>query len=179
MRRLTASVLTALFCACAQAPTVDDLFPDPASTGPSESGGAGAPDVLEEDLVPVVRVVDGDTIRVVRDGVEEPVRLIGIDTPEMGFSGGIRECFAREASRFTARHLEGARVQLELDVEHRDRYGRLLAYVWLDGRMFNEVIVRRGFASVATYPPNVRYVDRFLTAERLARTEGQGLWSAC
>ncbi|HVM11351.1 MAG TPA: thermonuclease family protein, partial [Actinomycetota bacterium] len=129
--------------------------------------------------VPVVRVVDGDTIRVRRGGREEPVRLIGIDTPEMGFFGGVRECFAREASRFATGHLLGRRVRLELDVERRDRYDRLLAYVWLDGRLFNEMILRQGYASVATYPPNVRYVERFLRAERQARAEGRGLWSAC
>jgi micrococcal nuclease len=68
---------------------------------------------------------------------------------------------------------------LETDVELRDRFDRLLAYLWLDGELFNETIVEEGYAVVATFPPNVKYVDRFLAAERRARQAGHGLWSAC
>jgi micrococcal nuclease len=67
-------------------------------------------------------------------------------------------------------------VRLERDVELRDRYGRMLAYVWADSVMVNWALVRQGFAVVLTYPPNVQYVDSFTTAQRLAREEGVGLW---
>ena len=68
---------------------------------------------------------------------------------------------------------------LEFDVERTDRYDRTLAYVWLDGELFDERIVADGFALVATFPPNVRYVDRFLAAQRRAREAGLGLWGSC
>lgn len=131
--------------------------------GPPESAGR------------VTRVVDGDTIVV----GEERVRLIGIDTPESVRPGTPVECFAREASAEMKRLVGGRQVRLELDAQKRDRYGRLLAYVYRGDLFVNEKMVRRGFASVATFPPNVRHVDRFLRAQREARAAGRGLWGAC
>ncbi|MFB3739861.1 MAG: thermonuclease family protein [Candidatus Velamenicoccus archaeovorus] len=124
-------------------------------------------------------MVDGDTVHVWYRGHDVDVRLIGVDTPETVAPGLPVECFGPEASRFTTSRLQGRRVRLGFDVERLDRYGRTLAYVWLGGRLFNEVLVRRGFAVVATYPPDVRYVDRFVAAQRAARAEGRGLWGAC
>ncbi|NIR40655.1 MAG: hypothetical protein GWN07_32915, partial [Actinobacteria bacterium] len=69
------------------------------------------------------------------------------------------------------------RVLLELDVERRDRYGRLLAYVWADGAMVNWQLVRQGWAVLLTYPPNVAYVEWFTSAQRRAREEQVGLWA--
>ena len=89
------------------------------------------------------------------------------------------ECFAREASAFLERLVEGRRVRLALDVEPRDRYGRLLAYVYRDDLFVNAELVRRGYATVATFPPNVRHVDRLLRAQREAREGRRGLWRAC
>ncbi len=126
-------------------------------------------------VVTVSRVVDGDTIEVspVVEDVSE-VRLIGVDTPEVY---GEAEPFGAEASEFTKQALSGQHVALELDAEKIDPYGRLLAYVWLeDGGMFNETLVEEGYAQVATFPPNVRYTDRFLEAQREAREAGRGLW---
>jgi micrococcal nuclease len=126
-------------------------------------------------VVTVSRVVDGDTIEVspAVGGIPD-VRLIGMDTPET-YSG--TEPYGEEASAFTTQRLEGRQVALEFDVERIDPYGRVLAYVWLpDGKMFNEVLVREGYAQVATFPPNVKYTDRFLAAQRQARAEGAGLW---
>ena len=127
----------------------------------------------------VTRVVDGDTIEVRLKGRIEDVRLIGIDTPETVHPTVGVECFGPAASDFSKSRLEGEQVRLEYDVERRDRYGRLLAYVWLDGVMFNKTLVAQGFASVSTYPPNVRYVDRFLDAQREARSHNRGLWAGC
>ena len=123
----------------------------------------------------VERVVDGDTLVV--DGGER-VRLIGIDTPESVKPNTPVECFAREASREMERLVEGRRVRLD-DIDPRDQYDRLLAYVYRDKLFVNEEMVRRGFATVATFPPNVRHVPEFLRAQRDARVAGRGLWSAC
>ena len=123
----------------------------------------------------VERVVDGDTIEVspAVDGVSE-VRLIGVDTPE---TYGGTEPFGAEASTFTKQALSGQRVALELDAEKIDPYSRLLAYIYLPGgEMFNEMLVEEGYAQVATFPPNVRYTDRFLEAQRQAREANRGLW---
>ena len=110
---------------------------------------------------------------------DERVRLIGVDTPESVKPGTPVECFAREASAFLEKLVEGRRVRLVLDVEERDRYGRLLAYVYRDDLFVNAELVRRGYASVATFPPNVRHVDTFVRLQREARAAGRGLWSAC
>jgi micrococcal nuclease len=123
--------------------------------------------------------VDGDTIEVIFSGEALDIRLIGIDTPETVHPSQPIECFGKAASRFTERQLEDQYVGLEFDVERLDRYGRTLAYLWLRGKLFNEVLVRDGYAQVSTFPPNVKYVDRFLAAQRAAREAGRGLWSAC
>jgi micrococcal nuclease len=125
--------------------------------------------------VKVTRVVDGDTIDI-SPSVEgrSRVRLIGMDTPEAYFG---TQPYGQEASAFAKQELEGEEVSLELDVQKVDPYGRLLAYVYLpDGEMFNEVLLEEGYAQVATFPPNVKYVDRFLEAQREARAANRGLW---
>jgi micrococcal nuclease len=149
----------------------------PAGTGAIQpTGGTGAAPPGEPGTV--TRVVDGDTVYVLYRGRELDVRLIGIDTPEVDPSIGV-ECFGDEASAFTERELDGREVHLEFDVERHDRYGRVLAYVWLDGELFNERLVDEGYAVVTTFPPNVRYVERFTVAQARARDAGRGLWGAC
>lgn len=121
-------------------------------------------------------MVDGDTVEVspAIDGIAD-VRLIGVDTPE---TYGGTEPYGAEASAFTESVLAGQQVALEFDAERIDPYGRVLAYIWLpDGSMFNETLVREGYAQVATFPPNVKYTDRFLAAQEEARIAGRGLWS--
>jgi micrococcal nuclease len=123
-----------------------------------------------------VRVADGDTVRVrVDGGREERVRYIGIDTPEITSD----ECFAREAAAFNARLVGGREVRLETDAEERDRYGRLLAYVYAGDELVNAALVREGYAQPLTVPPNVRFEDRFAQLARNARREGRGLWASC
>jgi len=99
---------------------------------------------------------------------EVDIRLIGIDTPESVAPGQSIECYGRRASAYTESRLEGEIVRLEFDVERLDRYGRTLAYVWVDDELFNETLVAEGYAVVTTFPPNVTYVDRFLAAQRAA-----------
>lgn len=125
--------------------------------------------------------MDGDTVdaRLERTKGTVRVRLIGVDTPEKVDPRKPVQCFAEEASRFTEQ-LEGALVLLDYDVERYDRYGRTLAYVFLqDGRLFNLVLVREGYAQPYTVPPNVRYQELFVQAAARAREEGRGLWRAC
>jgi micrococcal nuclease len=126
----------------------------------------------------VERVVDGDTVIAVFRRRELRVRLIGIDAPESAIPDQSPECFGPQSAAFAERSLEERRVNLEFDVERIDQYGRTLAYVWLPGPvLFNEHLVRLGYARVTTYPPNVRYVDRLVAAQAAARQEERGMWS--
>jgi len=148
--------------------------PDAASEASVGQASRNADEAAPYDTT-VTRVVDGDTVDI-SPSVEgfARVRLIGVDTPETHFG---TQPYGAEASEFAKRHLEGKDVVLELDVQKRDPYGRLLAYVHLpDGRMFNEVLVEEGYAQVATFPPNVRHVDRFREAQRDVRGDERGLW---
>jgi micrococcal nuclease len=132
----------------------------------------------EEDWVTVVRVTDGDTVKIAPeiDG-EDRVWLIGVDTPETDSERG-PEPYGEEAANFTQRSLEDQNVILEFDVEREDDYGRLLSYAYLpDGSMFNEALLREGYAQVATFPPNMRYLDHFEDAQREAHEARRGLWS--
>ncbi len=140
----------------------------------------------------VIKVYDGDTFKCkLEDGEKVRVRLIGIDTPEkrknkklmrdsrrLGIPPEEIIEMGKIASQFTKKLIPpGTVVYLETDVQIHDRYGRLLAYVWLpDGRMLNEVLLREGYATIYTFPPNVRYVERFRQAQELAREEGKGFW---
>jgi micrococcal nuclease len=148
---------------------------DPAAVGGPSSASHGVGKTDHDATVEVTRVVDGDTIDI-SPSVEgrSRVRLIGMDTPEVYFG---TQPYGPEASTFAKRELDGERVGLELDVQKIDPYGRLLAYVYLpDGRMFNETLLGEGYAQVATFPPNVKYQERFLEAQRGAREANRGLW---
>ena len=130
----------------------------------------------------VVRIVDGDTLRARLGGQEEPIRLIGIDTPETHGAGGLRECFGRQATeRLEALLSEGDAVTIVRDVEARDRYGRLLAYVYRasDGLFVNLAMARDGYAVALTIPPNVAHATEFVAAAGDARRANRGLWAAC
>ena len=124
----------------------------------------------------VVRVVDGDTIHVRIGARVEKVRYIGVNTPEAHHPTRGEEPGGREAAQVNRRLVEGQAIRLELDVQERDRYGRLLAYVWVGDLMINAELVRLGYAQVMTIPPNVRYQEVFLKLQREAREAGRGLW---
>ncbi len=147
-------------------------------TSEPQAGSTSQESVSPREPARVTRVVDGDTIDVNLGGEIVRVRLIGIDTPETVDPSEPVGCYGPAASHFTTTMLEGQEVGLEFDVEHLDRYGRTLAYVWLGDQLFNEVLVAQGFAQVSTYPPNVKYVDVFVKAQREARSLGRGLWGA-
>lgn len=139
----------------------------------------------------VTSVADGDTLHVKMNGREEKVRLIGVNTPEIAHQGlGIKEeSYGKEALAYTQKRLAGRQVYLELDVGERDKYGRLLAYVWLAkpandseaevrAKMYNAELLLNGYAQVMTVPPNVKYADLFVKLQREAREAGKGLWGA-
>lgn len=122
----------------------------------------------------VVRVVDGDTLELRQLG---KARLIGVDTPEV--YGGA-ECFGPEASAYTKRRLPGGTsVDYEFGVEERDRYGRRLVYLDVDGRMLNEDLIEGGYATPLAIEPNTRYEERFARLARQAADAERGLWGAC
>ena len=178
---LAAGLTLALFAsACA---TASSNGVDATATGATSSSGLpgsspGSPPGSETNAL-VTRAVDGDTIEVLFKGSDVTVRLIGIDTPESVKPGVSVQCYAIAASDFTKHELEGRRVRLEFDVERIDQYGRALAYIWLGGVLFNETLVRQGCAFVTTFPPDVRYEQVFLDAQREARTHERGVWGKC
>jgi micrococcal nuclease len=144
-----------------------------APSAPTSSPSVGAARVRAE----VVRVTDGDTIRVRIEGREYAVRYIGIDTPETVDPRQDVQCFGREASAFNTQLVAGRVVELEKDVSETDQFGRLLRYVHVDGAMVNEQLVRQGYARASSYPPDVRHEGRFRTLESEARASGAGLWA--
>lgn len=143
---------------------------------------AASPAVAGPGLATVERVVDGDTVSVRLAGRVEQVRLLGIDTPESVKRATPVECFAKEAAaRLSALLPPRATVRLVRDVEERDRYGRLLAYLYRqpDDLFVNLDLVRGGYAQLLTYPPNVAHVDELRRASGEARRAGRGLWGSC
>jgi len=126
-----------------------------------------------DNLFYVTRVVDGDTI-VLSNG--ERVRYIGIDTPETKHPKKPVQYFGREASAYNKSLVEHKMVRLEFDVDKRDKYGRLLAYVYVGDTFVNAKLVEEGYAQVYTFPPNVKYADLFLKLQREARENNRGLW---
>ena len=125
---------------------------------------------VEEKEFVVSRVIDGDTIELI-DGIK--IRYIGINTPEVNQPGG------KEATEANRALVEGEKVRLEYDVQQQDKYGRTLAYVYLeDGTFVNAELVKQGYAQVATYPPNVKYVDLFQKVQKEAQAEKRGLWAS-
>ncbi|MDQ3946725.1 MAG: thermonuclease family protein [Actinomycetota bacterium] len=129
--------------------------------------------------VRVVGVVDGDTIEVIASGRRETVRLLGVDTPETVHPHRPVECFGPEASAFTRSRLLGRTARLTFDRVRRDPYGRLLAYLEMDGRRFNDVLLAGGYAALLVIPPNGAHGRTMLERELEARRAGRGLWGAC
>lgn len=138
--------------------------------GHGDDGGGGA----TRGTAVVTRVVDGDTAVLAGLG---KARFIGVDTPEVY---GHQDCFGAQASAYAKRTLQGRRVRYEIGREPRDRYGRALVYIWLpDGRFFNEMLVRQGYARPMTIAPNIEYSRLFARQARAAQDRGRGLWQTC
>jgi micrococcal nuclease len=146
---------------------------------PGGRTGGAAPGAAAEAVI--TRVVDGDTVKVRIAGQTDTVRYIGMDTPETKKPGTPIQCYGKAASAYNERLVAGRSVRLRFDAERRDRYGRLLAYVFRrpDGLFVNAQLVREGFARTLTIPPNVAHVSIFRTLEHRARERDRGLWSSC
>lgn len=122
----------------------------------------------------VKRVVDGDTIQLEDD---TKVRLLGINTPEMGNRFHSEEAGGKRAKQWLNTVLKGQRIHLETDTERLDKYGRTLAHVFTEDDLhINVELVRKGFAAVSIYPPNVRYSTALIAAQAEAEAEQVGLW---
>ena len=156
-------------------PTSTPRPSEPTPTSTSDGPTPTVPGLVEAQ---VIRVVDGDTINVLIDGGEYRLRYIGIDTPELNHPTRGVEPFGPEATEANRELVEGKTVLLEKDVSETDRFGRLLRYVYVGDLMVNEELLRQGMARVATFPPDVKYVDRFLDIQREAQEAGRGLWGS-
>jgi micrococcal nuclease len=144
-----------------------------------------------QETYKVIRIVDGDTLKINYKGKEESIRLIGIDAPESRINDRAKResqrtgqdlktitALGKEATRFVKTLIKpGDRIRIEFDVEKRDRYRRLLGYVYLsNGKMLNEEIIKAGYANLLTIPPNVKYQGRFIEGQVEAREHKRGLW---
>ncbi len=164
---------------------VFSLKDTPTSTWESNSQVTWEPDTQVESAststsAVVTRVVDGDTIVVLVNGISEKVRLIGVDTPETVDPRRTVECFGKEANDFTKSLLEDKLVRLEADPTqgNRDTYGRLLRYVFLeDGTLVNKEIITQGYGHEYTYLVPYKYQAEFVSAELSAQKEQRGLWA--
>jgi micrococcal nuclease len=139
-----------------------------------------APSVRNPDTIMVSKVIDGDTLDVVQNGVTKRVRLIGINTPETLDPRKPVECFGHEASNFSKHIATGKEVKLQADPtqDTMDKYGRLLAYVYLpDGTLLNKKLVEEGYAYEYTYKFPYAHQQEFKTAEQNARNQKLGLWN--
>ena len=134
----------------------------------------------ENTFYPVSKITDGDTFYVTTSSSEKyKIRLIGIDAPETRNVGVKvrKEYFGTEAKIFVTQLLKNKKVKLTFDVQKTDRYGRVLAYVYLENGIFlNQYLVEKGYAVVSTFPPNVKFVEKFTQAERNARKLKLGMW---
>ncbi|KMY54431.1 hypothetical protein AC623_11340 [Bacillus sp. FJAT-27231] len=125
----------------------------------------------------VNEVVDGDTIKITYKGRKETVRLILVDTPETKDPNRCVQLYGPEASDFTKKSLLGKDVKVEIGIQSRDKYGRILAYIYLGDKMFNKTLLEKGLARIAIYPPNTQYLEELQAAEATAKQKKLGIWS--
>jgi micrococcal nuclease len=148
---------------------------------PAIDGGASWLTKENPSYYTVEQAADGDTIRVATNGTSETVRFIGVDTPEKNDSRKPLQCYAQAASEFTKKAVEGTQVRLETDPQSdtRDRYGRLLRYVYLsDGTLLNKELVAQGYGFAMTSFPHSK-MSEFTEAQQQAKQSKKGLWGSC
>lgn len=139
---------------------------------------------LEGEVAYVTKVVDGDTVDVVIDGTKHTIRLLGVDTPETVDPRKSVQCFGKESSNKTKELLSGKEVILQKDVTETDKYKRILRFIYIpledgDYLFVNDYLIREGYGKVLTIPPDVKYAEQFLDAQRQARENKKGLWGKC
>ena len=143
----------------------------------SEPSIEPSPPIIQKEKYKVLSVSDGDTLRIEYNGVNTPLRLIGIDTPEINHPSEPIQCYGPEASDKTKELLLGKYIELEEDITDIDKYDRLLRYIWFDGVLINELLVREGYALSSRYPPDTKYQDRLDATQAIAKKERVGFWS--
>jgi micrococcal nuclease len=147
-----------------------------AEASPAVLSATNAPTATSSSQFTVTKIIDGDTIQV--NGILK-VRYIGIDTPETVDPKRGVGCFGKEASAKNSELVLGKIITMEKDVNETDRFGRLLRYVYINGVMINNELVRLGYAKAATFPPDVKYQSQFSESEKYARENKLGLWGNC
>jgi endonuclease YncB( thermonuclease family) len=145
------------------------------------AGGASEPTPAQQTSYNVVQVVDGDTIKVKDDGTTEGLRLIGIDAPESHHPTKPDECFGAEATKHLTKLIGAHKVTLQADPsqDDRDKYDRLLRYVFVGKVNINKKMITDGYATEYTYDQPYKYRDSFVAAEKSAKAHNRGLWKAC
>jgi len=170
----SAAVSTSMVGTVASSPTTTATSP-PTSLAPSPTVATTLPPiaypVADGEIARVISVTDGDTVVVTVGGIEEKVRLIGINTPESG------ECLASEATNALEELVGGRRVVLGVDTNDRDQYGRLLRYIWTDDGFVNGTMVEDGWAIARRYEPDTALADLLDLAQSRAKSEGRGMWA--
>lgn len=131
---------------------------------------------ISYDTYLVTRIIDGDTFEINYNSQTETVRLLSVDTPETVHPTIPVEDYGKEASSFTTSELLNKYISLEFDSQERDPYNRFLAYVYIDGKMFNKTLLEKGLAQVTIYPPNTKYADEFIEIEKTAKANKIGMW---
>lgn len=176
---LKKSFITALLIVCAIFLIEPSLFEDVINSNVNSEVSKDQKE-LKKEQVTVAKVVDGDTLTVAfSNGTKEKVRLLLIDTPESVHPTIGVQPFGVEASDYAKQVLKvGSKVTIEIGNPERDKYNRLLGYVFVDGKNFNQLMLEKGYARVAyVYPPNTKYLDEFKKAEEIAKEQKLGIWS--
>jgi len=140
-------------------------------SAPKPTGTCGE---IKEKLFKVTKVIDGDTIEI--EGGQK-VRYIGMDTPELDDKNLTKKCYAQQASKKNKELVEGKEIKMVKDVSEKDKYDRLLRYVFVGDIFVNDYLVRNGLANAVTYPPDIKFKDQFRAAEQEARNNNLGLWN--
>lgn len=125
-------------------------------------------------IAKVKNVIDGDTFTL-ESG--EVVRLIGVDTPETVHPSKPVQCYGKEAGQKLQELIEDKEIKLEKDISETDRYNRLLRYVYLGDVFVNEYLVNEGYAKSSSYPPDIKYQNKFVEAQKKAQEDNKGLWN--
>ena len=180
---LTVASLLLTACTGTETKTIDKTEPqaeeqaEPKTPEPE----AGAPKIAKPKAsgteAKVLKVVDGDTIKVSIKGTTYNVRYIGIDTPETKHPTKGVEHFGPEASAYNKKLVGGKTVRLVKDVGNTDKYNRLLRYIYVGDLFVNAKLVKEGYAHASSYPPDVKYADKFRELERSAKENNKGLWA--
>ncbi|MFC0189252.1 thermonuclease family protein [Fictibacillus aquaticus] len=168
LSKLAAAIIICLLAACG---TFLDEQPNTTEQKTEIGSGKRIP-------VKLVKVIDGDTVKIKINNHEETVRFLLVDTPESVHPTRPVQPFGIEASQFTKKLMSNGKTEIELDVSERDKYGRLLAYVYVNGSSVQEALLREGLARVAyVYAPNTKYADEYRIIQSEAQQNEKGIWS--